>query len=125
MIRLKSPFLIFAFLLIPTLACALFISDPNEQFIQGKWSQGDSTDGHAWYSAYTFDRGSFTVEGYPPLHQTGSYRVVSSVGNKLVLEFYNQKGDWGTQNNQTTLVLDRTGDRLSLDNGQSFYTRAK
>jgi hypothetical protein len=125
MIRLKPVSLACCFLLVATLACSSFITDPNEQFIQGKWSQSGSNDGHAWYLTYTFNSGSFTVEGYPPLRQTGSYRVVSSVGDVVVLEFYNQKGDWGTQNTKETLTLVRAQDQFSLDGGKTFFTRVK
>ena len=112
-------------IILSSLACSWIITDSNEQFIQGKWSQSGAADGFAWYSSYTFDRGSFTIEGYPPLKQSGSYRIVSSSGNTLVLEFYDQKGDLGTENSKTTITIDRAKDAISLNGGKDFYSRVK
>ncbi|MBI5052173.1 MAG: hypothetical protein HZB52_02775 [Chloroflexi bacterium] len=113
------------FLILSSLACSLIITDANEQFLQGKWSQSGSADGFAWYSNYTFDRGSFTIDGYPPLKQSGSYRLVSSSGDTLVLEFYDQKGDLSTENSKVTITVDRAKDAISFDSGKTFYSRAK
>ncbi len=113
------------FLILSSLACSLIITDSNEQFIQGKWSQSGSADGFAWYSNYTFDRGSFTIDGYPPLRQSGSYRIVSSSGDTLVLEFYDQKGELGTENSKRTITMDRAKDAISFDSGKNFYSRVK
>lgn len=114
-----------SFLLVSNLACSFFITDANEQFIQGKWSQSGSSGGFAWYSNYTFDRGSFSIDGYPPLKHSGSYRLVSSKGDTLVLEFYDQKGDLSTENKNVTITIDRGKDAISLNGGKDFYSRVK
>ena len=113
------------FLIGSSVSCSLFIADANEQFIQGKWSQSGSSGGFAWYSNYTFDRGSFTLDGYPPLKQSGSYRLVSSKGDTLVLEFYAQKGDLSTENRKVTITIDRANDAISFNEGKDFYSRVK
>ena len=112
-------------IILSSLACSWIITDANEQFIQGKWSQSGEADGFAWYSNYTFARGSFAIEGYPPLRQSGSYRLVSSSGDTLVLEFYNQKGDLRTENSKVTITIDRAKDAISLSGGKDFYSRVK
>jgi len=113
------------FLVLSSLACSLIITDSNEQFIQGKWSRSGSADGFAWYSNYTFNRGSFTIDGYPPLKQSGSYRILSSSGDTVVLEFYDQKGDLSTENSKVTITIDRVKDTISFDGGKDFYSRVK
>ena len=112
-------------IILSLLACSLIITDANEQFIQGKWSQSGSAYGFALYSNYTFNRGLFTIEGYPPLKQSGSYRVVSSSGDTLVLEFDDQKGDLSTKSSKVTITIDRTKDAISLNGGKDFYSRVK
>jgi hypothetical protein len=121
----KTLLITISLIILSSLACSLFITDSNEQFIQGKWSQSGAADGFAWYSNYTFDRGSFTIEGYPPLKQSGSYRLVSSSGDTIVLEFYNQKGDFGTENSKATITIDRAKDAISLNGGKDFYSRVR
>ncbi len=121
----QTSFVVFLFLIFSSLACSWIITDPNEQFIQGKWSQSGSADGFAWYSNFTFNRGSFTVEGYPPLKQSGSYRILNSKGDTIELELYDQKGDLGTENSKVTITLDRTKDAISLNGGKDFYSRVK
>ncbi|MEK7441384.1 MAG: hypothetical protein AAB571_11550 [Chloroflexota bacterium] len=112
-------------LIFSSLACSLIITDANEQFIQGKWSQSGSADGFAWYSNYTFNRGSFTIDGYPPLKQSGSYRIINSSGDTILLEFYDQKGELGTENSKRTITIDRAKDSISFDGGKTFYSRVK
>ena len=112
-------------IILSSLACSLIITDANEQFIQGKWSQSGSDGGFAWYSNYTFNRGSFTIDGYPPLRQSGSYRIINSSGDTLALEFYDQKGDLGTENSKTSITIDRTKDAISFNGGKDFYSRVK
>lgn len=47
---------------------------------EGKWSAGgpigeaDST--MAWFKTYDFSAGHYTMEGYPPISESGSYEVV-------------------------------------------------
>jgi hypothetical protein len=43
----------------------------------------------------------------------------------IVLEFYDQKGDLGTENRKTTITIDRAKDAISLNGGKDFYSRVK
>jgi hypothetical protein len=91
--------------------------DPNDQTIQGSWqAAGDQGEGHSWYLKWTFKNGTFSVEGYPPLTQTGNYRVKSSIGSSLTLELTNQKGDWPTDDREIIILIDKTNNTLTIDN---------
>jgi hypothetical protein len=109
------------------LACLLLVScspaDPNEKFIQGKWTAaGDLGDGHSWYLEWTFDGGSFEMSGYPPIYQKGKYRMTASEGDTITLELYNQEGDLSTDDRAITVVIDSANDQLTID-GQGPYSR--
>jgi hypothetical protein len=79
-------------------------------------------DGHAAYLDVTFSPGNFEMQGYPPLYQTGRYRVLSSSGDTLTLRLTNQEGDLPTDDQDMVIVLDRAADRITID-GQGPYTR--
>ena len=96
--------------------------DPNEKFIQGAWmTAGDIDEGHSWYLEWTFKSGKFEVTGYPPLHQSGSYRVTASEENKLSLELYDQQGDWPTEPRSLDIIINPTDKTLTID-GQGPFT---
>ncbi len=109
-----------AILLIPLLvACGP--ADPNEKFIQGTWTaSGAIDDGHAWFLDWTFKDGSFEVTGYPPLHQTGKYQIVSSDGDTLTLKLTDQQGDWPTDDREMTIFIDTANETLKIDNQGPF-----
>jgi hypothetical protein len=101
------------------------LEDSNEEFIQGTWRlTGQNDPQHSWYLEWTFDHGKFTLDGYPPLHQTGNYRVLKTEGAKMALELYEQKGELGTENSQIEVVLDRAKGTLTIK-GQGPFTRVK
>jgi hypothetical protein len=95
--------------------------DPNDQYIQGAWqAAGDLGEGHSWYLKWTFKNGTFSVDGYPPLTQTGNYRVKSSIGSALTLELTNQKGDWPTDDRTITVLIDKGSNTMTIDNQGPF-----
>jgi hypothetical protein len=103
--------------------------DANDGSIQGTWylsGQVDSKDGHglSWFLEWTFDHSKFNLNGYPPLHQEGSYRIVKTEGNKLTLELYDQKGNFGTENSRIEIVVDKEKDTLMIK-GQGPFKRTK
>ena len=103
--------------------------DANDDSIQGTWylsGQVDNKDGPglSWFLEWTFDHGKFNLSGYPPLHQEGRYRIIKTEGNKLTLELYDQKGNFGTENSQIEIVVDKEkGSRMIK--GQGPFTRVK
>lgn len=105
------------------LACSTLLPlDPNEQALQGSWTQTmDQGDGHTSFLTWTFDHGRFEVQGYPPLYQTGHYEVVDRHANGLVLRLYDQSGDWPTAERQVTIVLAEDGQSLTMDGGEPFF----
>jgi len=122
----KTLLITISLIILSSLACSWIVTDPNEQFIQGTWNQsGTLPEGFGWYSKYTFDKGGFTVQGYPPLRQSGSYRILNSKGDTIELELYDQKGDLGTENSKVTITIDRAKDAISLNGGKDFYSRVK
>ncbi|HKS29875.1 MAG TPA: hypothetical protein VJS44_18775 [Pyrinomonadaceae bacterium] len=96
----------------------------NEDFIQGMWRLTGEQGGHAWFLEWTFLRGHFELKGYPPLAQEGKYRIIKAEGDKLTLELYDQKGNFGTETSQVEVVLDKKKDRLTIK-GQGPFKRAQ
>ena len=97
----------------------------NEQIIQGTWRlTGQNDPRHSWYLEWTFDQGKFTLRGYPPLAQDGKYRIVKNDKNKLTLELYEQSGNFGTENSQIEITIDKKKDTLMIK-GQGPFTRQK
>lgn len=103
--------------------------DANDDSIQGTWYLSGQVSnkngpGLSWFLEWTFDHSKFNLSGYPPLHQEGSYRIVKTEGNKLTLELYDQKGNFGTENSQLEIVVDKEKDTLMIKD-QGPFTRTK
>jgi hypothetical protein len=96
----------------------------NEDFIQGMWRLTGESGGHAWFLEWTFQRGQFDLRGYPPLAQDGKYRIIKAEGDKLTLELYDQKGNFGTESSQLQVILDKKKDTLMIK-GQGPFKRAQ
>ncbi len=92
----------------------------SEDFIQGAWRLTGENDGHAWFLEWTFDRGRFNLKGYPPLYQEGKYRVIKKDGDRLTLELYDQKGNFGTDDRTIEVVIDKKKDTLMIDSKGAF-----
>jgi hypothetical protein len=99
-------------------------ADSDEQLIQGTWRLNGSNGGHAWFLEWTFTQGKFTLKGYPPLFQEGSYRIVKTGPGTLRLELFDQKGNFGTENSQIEIVIDQRNDKLKIK-GQGPFSRVK
>jgi hypothetical protein len=110
-----------AMLLFASLACSTLTMGDNERFIQGTWSYGtDNGDGHGTFLNLTFTPGAFKMEGYPPLEQTGRYRVLSAQGDTLSLRLTAQAGDLPTDDRDMVIVLDRAAGTLTVDGGGPY-----
>lgn len=118
-LRFRTTLILF---IIPLLvACNL--SNPQEKYIRGTWRASGSLDEtHAWYLDWTFSDGTFEVQGYPPLQQTGNYEVVSSDEENITLKLTNQQGDWPTDDREITILIDTVNETLTVDN-QGPFTR--
>lgn len=101
--------------------CAWGIS-AQEKFIQGEW-EGREEGTHppppemkgptlGIYVNWKFNKGNFNFVGYPPLKQEGKYRVIKETPDSITLEFYDQKGDWGSEKSQRTFFINRSKDEL-------------
>lgn len=105
-------------------------ADAQDAAIQGTWylsgqvKQEDGRPGLSWFLEWNFDKGKFYLNGYPPLHQEGSYRIIKRNGNKLTLELYNQQGNFGTDNSQIEIVTGKDPNKLRIK-GQGPFKRTK
>jgi hypothetical protein len=96
----------------------------NEDFIQGMWRVTGQNGMYGWFLEWTFDRGRFDLKGYPPLAQGGKYRIIKTDGHRITLELYDQQGNFGTENSQIELVIDKKKDTLMIK-GQGPFKRAE
>ena len=99
------------------------VQSPSERVMQGTWllEGGGKDNTPRWYLEWTFgDKGNFTLNGYPPLHQEGSYRVVKTKGNTLTLELFDQKGNFGADKSQMQIVVDGKKDTLTIKDKGPF-----
>jgi hypothetical protein len=100
-------------------------TSPDDSLIQGTWRlEGNDGKGHSWFLEWTFENGKFTLKGYPPLYQEGSYRIIKTDGSKLTLELYDQKGNFGTDNSEIEIVTDKDKNKLKIK-GQGPFARVK
>jgi len=117
---------IILFLLVLALpACA---PDPNGQFIQGSWDTGvdvDTTEVNTTntYIEWRFTNGTFYLHQEiglgAPLNSQGSYQILESEGDLIVLELFNIQGDVFTYNNTSTdlrIRVDRDQDAIWINN---------
>ena len=101
------------------------VTDSDEKVIQGMWHlEGNDGRGLSWFLEWTFMDGKFSLHGYPPLNQEGRYRIIKTEGHKLTLELYDQHGNFGTENSQIEIVIDKRKDKLKIK-GQGPFSRVK
>jgi hypothetical protein len=105
--------------------------DNVEEYLRGTWRLDgelrNNNSGHPfhWFLEYTFScDGTFVLTGYPPLSQKGKYRVLSTDEDKLILELYEQSGNFGTKDKQIEIVIDKEKERLRID-GKEGFTHVK
>ena len=111
----------------PAADASLTDAGPLEKFIQGTWraTGTDPSGRHAWFQEWTFTDGKFKETGYPPLEQSGSYRVLKAERNKLTLELYDQDGTFGTENRQLEIVINKRRATLRIGTVGPFRRSTK
>ena len=94
----------------------------SEKVMQGTWVVEGSGDGKSstGYLEWTFDNGKFSLNGYPQVHQEGSFRIIKRRGDKLTLELFDQKGNWGTRKSQMEIAVDVKNDLLTIKDKGPF-----
>ena len=109
-------FLLFIFTLS---ACTL---NPNDQFIQGTWESANPEAGDEYFQ-WRFSNGTFRreqeIDRANTLFTTGSYRVIESSGDDLILELFDYSGDRiSYENNPMTIKIesDRANDTARITN---------
>jgi hypothetical protein len=117
--KIILPLLFIALVSLP-LAPAPAVTKADEKQIQGTWHLEGNNNGHSWFLEWTFTEGKFTLKGYPPLYQEGSYRIIKSAGNKLTLELYDQKGNFGTERSEIEIVINQKKNKLRIKNQEPF-----
>ena len=101
-----------------------------DTFIQGGWRvKGQlpkDQGGHSmsWFLEWRFADGTFSQAGYPPIAQEGKYRVVSREQDTLRLELYQQAGNFGGDDRQIEIVVDREHETLKIS-GEDGFARIK
>lgn len=118
------PLIVIALILFSAMGLASATKKTNEDFIQGTWRLTGDNGGHAWYLEWTFDHGRFNLKGYPPLYQEGKYRIIKSNGDRLTLDLYDQKGNFGTEDSQVEITIDKKREMLTIK-GQGPFKPAK
>lgn len=68
--------------------CTLF-SQPFE----GQWSASGSENNFSWYTTYTFKQGAYTISGYPPLSEKGTYTITTAVDQTFTLRLQPTQAD--------------------------------
>ena len=95
------------------------IDSENEDYIQGAWRAAGETGIRAWFLEWTFDNGNFKQTGYPPIAQEGRYKVISSDGDQITLELYEQKGTFGAGKRTLQILIDED-DQLTISGTKGF-----
>ena len=118
--------------------CGLFLSlsacsrNPNDLFIQGVWitaeDQGEGNPDPVYYE-WQFNNGTFyvfqEVRGGSPLASEGSYRILESDGDLLVIELYDISGDRFTYtNNPVDLRIQIDQEKETLYFNRTLFERA-
>ena len=52
---------------------------------EGSWTTSGGDQNFAWYQTYDFWAGHYTLSGYPPISESGSYSVVMKDGDSYVV----------------------------------------
>ncbi|HEY0546216.1 MAG TPA: hypothetical protein VGC91_12620 [Pyrinomonadaceae bacterium] len=120
---MKTLLLIFILALAGVSSGSAPVQSASERMMQGTWllEGGGEKNTPRWYLEWTFDdKGKFSLNGYPPLHQEGSYRIIKSKDNALTLELFDQKGNFGTSKSQMQVVVDGKQDRLTIKDKGPF-----
>ena len=95
----------------------------GERVMKGTWliDGGGDKNTPRWYLEWKFDeQGKFTLNGYPPIHQEGRYRIVKTKGETLTLELFEQQGTLGTDKSQIQVVVNTKLDRLTIKDKGPF-----
>lgn len=117
---------LFLSLALAALVAFPFAAGENEKLMQGTWRLSGMNDAtHSWFLEWTFDQGKFTLDGYPPLHQEGKYRVLNEQGAKLTLELYDQQGNFGEGTEKLEVIVDKDKDTLRIRDQGPFKRSTK
>jgi hypothetical protein len=113
-------FFLFLFLLVIVLTSCT--QSPAEQFIQGKWAQGNV---HYW-AEWNFDNGTYWYE-YDDTHlniyQTGSYIVIESGEDYILLELVDQQGGVPSIEDKAELRINFNREADTVHIRRSDFTR--
>ncbi len=61
---------------------------------EGEWRAAGDHDGYAWYQNWEIHNGVYSMEGYPPISESGWYTVASVEGDlhTLTMHPWGEKG---------------------------------
>ena len=99
-------------------------SNPNYEFIQGKWERGNVH----FYDMWIFDGGQFIhqtgVNMMNPQILSGKFAIVESQGDELIIELYDLQATYTTfidDRQEVKIVIDRETDAAKI--GRSDFAR--
>ncbi len=111
---------ILLFLLMTFSFSVVAFSQSNDDKIQGTWRLEGTNGGNAWFLEWTFDKGNFKQMGYPPITQTGKYKIIEEKGVQIKLELFDQDGTFGKENRQILVLIDSRRKELTIDRKTGF-----
>lgn len=107
------------FFLTSLFSCNIEMSE-NEKFIQGTWYFSEEvSEGFSSFQKWQFEKGTFTMEGYPPIHRKGSYQVIFDEENIIRLSLKEDEN----KEQILKLTLDKENQALLLNATGSFVRR--
>jgi hypothetical protein len=110
--------MLYRLLLLPLQLIALISCSTSDtvSLIQGSWRLEETLDTeglHRSYLVWHFENGHFSLQGYPPLRQSGRYQVLVSEEGSVRLRLFEQSGDLGSSEREIVITL--ANDTLTID----------
>lgn len=89
---------------------------------EGTWSVSGEEEGFAWYLRYTFNNGTYTMEGYPPTEATGTYTATELEPNHYTLTLLADPTEYNSDPTSETwdVWLNDDGQSLEVTNGYTY-----
>ena len=55
--------------------------------IDGDWSISGGEGEESWYTNFSFHNGNYSIDGYPPLYEAGTYAVEADTTSTYTIQF--------------------------------------
>jgi major membrane immunogen (membrane-anchored lipoprotein) len=84
--------------------------------IDGTWSASGENDGYAWKISYSFESGHYVIDGYPPIHDEGTFSLIESETNTYEVTLTPDEEPDSVYTVNATLAED--GEALTIGNNE-------